>query len=168
MKKILLLLTAILTLTIAHGQTKKLDCYRGNYLTQKNGLKTANALEKKKYKEVTPLLSKTANIDTTKLKSTFIDLSKKYQKLLKVSQTSRTEFIEHADNDGKCHYERTYYAINKNKITYFLQVKIQMDLDGYITGISIHESSTLTKRDGIIQDKEKNKEDDMPPPPPGD
>ena len=43
-----------------------------------------------------------------------------------------------------------------------------MDLDGYITGISMQESSTLTKRDGIIQDKEKNKEDDMPPPPPGD
>ena len=80
MKKTLLLLTAILTLTIAHGQTKKLDCYRGNYLTQKNGLKTANALEKKKFKEVTPLLSNTANIDTTKLKSTFIEFSKKYQK----------------------------------------------------------------------------------------
>lgn len=134
-------------------------------MTQKNGIKAVNALEHRKFKEITLLLSKTAIIDTIKLNSTFIDFSKKYQKLLKVIQTSRTEFIEHADNDGKCYYERTYYATDKNKITYFLQVKIKLDLDGYITDISIQKNSTLTKRDGIIQYKEKNKEDVMPPPP---
>ena len=157
-------MTAVLSLTIAYGQTKKLDCYRGNYLTQKNGLKTTTAFEKNKVSDIFHLLSKTAIIDTTKIKSIYLDFSKKYKNLNKLSQTSRIEFIEHADYDGKCYYERTYYSVDKNKINYFIQVKIQMDLDGFITNISVLENSALTKRDGIVKDKEKTKEDDMPPP----
>lgn len=168
MKKTLLLFAAILTLAIAHAQTKKLDCYRGNMYTQKNGLTITNALENKQFKKITPFLSKTANVDTTKLKLTFRDFAKKYQQLIKVNPTSSIEFIEPADSDGKCYYERTYYVINKDKITYLLQVKIHLDLDGFITDMAVNDRSTLTRRDAIVLDKAQTEEDELPPPPPGD
>lgn len=166
MKKNLIILIAFFSVSNLHGQIKKLDCYRGNYLTLKNGFKTANAFEQQDINEIYLLLSKTSDINLNKLKSISIDFSKKYKKFININQSSRTEFIEHADYDGKCYFERSYYYIDKNNINYYFQLQILMDLHGFIKNISILEYSTITKRDNIIMDKEKTKKDIIIPPPP--
>jgi hypothetical protein len=165
MKTLFILATMIFTGYLI-GQTKKLDCFRGDYLTKQKGLKIIECLEGNKSSELIPLLSKSSAFGTPQLIRLQTDFLQRYKKLEDISLVHRTECLAFTNNDGKCFYERTYYTLKEQKPIYCFQVRVYLDLKGDISSISLFDKNTLTKRNTIIHLKQVNKADVMPIPSP--